>query len=143
MIIALLALALAMILGGLFTIFLGWDIVLVERGWTMVLAGSISAASGALLLGITAAISKLARIQAELARLPGALQSRSPDAAMPLAPAEPSARPPPPRPAGADEAGPDGGRPGAPPGGLERRGPCRGQAARPRRAFGRPSGRRP
>ena len=91
MIIALLALALAMILGGLFTIFLGWDIVLVERGWTMVLAGSISAASGALLLGITAAVSKLARIQAELARLPGALQSRSPDAAMPLAPVEPSA----------------------------------------------------
>jgi hypothetical protein len=91
MIIALLALALAMILGGLFTIFLGWDIVLVERGWTMVLAGSISAAGGALLLGITAAVSKLARIQAELARLHGAFQGGSPYAAMPLAPVEPSA----------------------------------------------------
>lgn len=69
MIIALMALAFAMILGGLLTAFFGWDIVLVERGWTMVIAGSISAASGALLLGITAAVSRLASIQAELARL--------------------------------------------------------------------------
>ncbi len=71
MIIALLALALAMILGGLATIFLGWDIVLVERGWTMVLAGSISAAAGAILLGIAGVISKLGRIQAQLTRLQG------------------------------------------------------------------------
>jgi hypothetical protein len=71
MIIALMALALAMIVGGLLTVFLGWDIVLVERGWTMVIAGTISAASGALLLGITAAISKLVSIQVELARLQG------------------------------------------------------------------------
>lgn len=71
MIIALLALAFAMIVGGLLAAFLGWDIVLVERGWTMVIAGSISAASGALLLGITAAVSKLARIQAQLAHLAG------------------------------------------------------------------------
>jgi hypothetical protein len=69
MIIALLALAFAMIVGGLLTAFFGWDIVLIERGWTMVIAGSFSAACGALLLGITAAVSKLARIQSELARL--------------------------------------------------------------------------
>ena len=66
MIIALLALALAMILGGLLAAFFGWDIVLVERGWTMVIAGSITAASGALLLGITAAVSKLAKIDKRL-----------------------------------------------------------------------------
>jgi hypothetical protein len=96
MIIALLALALAMILGGFFTIFLGWDIVLVERGWTMVLAGSISAAGGAVLLGITAAVSKLARIQAELARLHGTFQGRSLNAPMPLTSSmEPSAATPP------------------------------------------------
>ncbi len=71
MIIALLALAFAMILGGLLSVFFGWDIVLVERGWTMVLAGTISAASGALLLGITAALSRLAGIHDELARLQG------------------------------------------------------------------------
>ncbi|MEZ0171767.1 hypothetical protein [Microvirga sp. TS319] len=69
MIIALLALAFAMIVGGLLAAFFGWDIVLIERGWTMVIAGSFSAACGALLLGITAAVSKLARIQSELARL--------------------------------------------------------------------------
>ena len=69
MIIALFALAVAMILGGLLSAVLGWDIVLVERGWTMVIAGSIMAASGALLLGITAAVSKLVNIQAELMRL--------------------------------------------------------------------------
>jgi hypothetical protein len=66
MIIALLALALAMILGGLLAAFFGWDIVLVERGWTMVIAGSITAASGALLLGIAAAVSKLAKIEKRL-----------------------------------------------------------------------------
>jgi hypothetical protein len=69
MIIALLALAFAMILGGLVAAFFGWDIVLIERGWVMVLAGSFSAACGALLLGITAAVSRLTQIQAELARL--------------------------------------------------------------------------
>ncbi|WP_414471713.1 hypothetical protein [Microvirga sp. M2] len=69
MIIALLALAFAMIVGGLLAAFFGWDIVLIERGWTMVIAGSFSAGCGALLLGITAAVSKLARIQSELARL--------------------------------------------------------------------------
>lgn len=69
MIIALLALAFAMILGGLVAAFFGWDIVLIERGWVMVIAGTFSAACGALLLGITAAVSRLTQIQAELARL--------------------------------------------------------------------------
>ncbi|WP_114945531.1 hypothetical protein [Microvirga calopogonii] len=71
MIIALLALALAMIVGGLFAAFFGWDIVLVERGWTMVIAGSITAASGALLLGIAAAVSKLSKIEARLSQFQG------------------------------------------------------------------------
>ena len=86
MIIALVTLSFAMIVGGLLSAVLGWDIVLVERGWTMVLAGSISAASGAILLGITAAISKLSKIQAELARLHSGLNEAEPVA---LAEAEP------------------------------------------------------
>lgn len=69
MIIALLALAFAMILGGLLAAFFGWDIVLIERGWVMVIAGSFSAACGALLLGITAAVSRLTQILSELAHL--------------------------------------------------------------------------
>ncbi|MBA1158092.1 hypothetical protein [Microvirga mediterraneensis] len=66
MIIALLALAFAMIVGGLFAAFFGWDIVLVERGWTMVIAGSVTAASGALLLGIAAVVAKLSKIEKRL-----------------------------------------------------------------------------
>jgi hypothetical protein len=69
MVIALFALALAMIVGGVFAAVLGWDIVLVERGWTMVIAGSISAASGALLLGVATIVSRLSHIQGELMRL--------------------------------------------------------------------------
>jgi hypothetical protein len=69
MIIALLALAFAMIVGGLLAALFGWDIVLIERGWTMVIAGSFTAGCGALLLGITAVVSKLNRIQSELSRL--------------------------------------------------------------------------
>ena len=69
MIIALLALAVAMILGGLLTALFGWDIVLVERGWTMVIAGSVMAASGAILLGIAAAVSKLSGIQTLLSQM--------------------------------------------------------------------------
>ncbi|MGO4388896.1 hypothetical protein AB4Y85_15305 [Microvirga sp. 2YAF29] len=69
MIIALMALAFAMIVGGLLAAFFGWDIVLIERGWTMVIAGSFTAASGALLLGITAVVSRLSQIQSEIARL--------------------------------------------------------------------------
>lgn len=69
MIIALLAIAFAMIVGGLLAVVYGWDIVLVERGWTMVIAGSVMASGGALLLGIAAAVSRLARIETQLSRL--------------------------------------------------------------------------
>jgi hypothetical protein len=80
MTIALLALAFAMILGGLLAAFFGWDIVLVERGWTMVIAGSISAAGGAVLLGLAAAVSKLSRIHRELAHLQDRLGDAAPAA---------------------------------------------------------------
>jgi hypothetical protein len=58
-----------MIVGGVFAVALGWDIVLLERGWTMVIAGSIGAGSGAVLLGITGVIARLSRIRSELASL--------------------------------------------------------------------------
>ena len=77
MIIALLALAFAMIVGGLFAAFFGWDIVLVERGWTMVIAGSVMAASGALLLGIVAAVSKLAKIETRLLQIQGGIDEEA------------------------------------------------------------------
>ncbi|MBF9232028.1 hypothetical protein [Microvirga alba] len=80
MIIALFALSVAMIVGGLLAAVLGWDIVLVERGWTMVIAGTVTAASGAVLLGITAAVSKLKKIQLELMRLHTGLSEAEPAA---------------------------------------------------------------
>jgi hypothetical protein len=69
MIIALYALAFAMIAGGLFAAVLGWDIVLVERGWTMVISGIVGASSGALLIGLASVVSRLGHIQQELARI--------------------------------------------------------------------------
>ncbi len=81
MIIALLALACAMIVGGLLAAFFGWDIVLVERGWTMVIAGTVSAASGAVLLGVAAAVSKLSKIAAQLSRLQGSFHDEGAAAA--------------------------------------------------------------
>lgn len=83
MVVALFALSLAMIVGGLFAVVLGWDIVLLERGWTMVIAGSVAAGSGAVLLGLAVAASRLGRIRAELAELRDALRL----GAMPTPPA--------------------------------------------------------
>jgi len=91
MIIALLALAFAMIVGGVFAAFFGWDIVLVERGWTMVIAGSVMAASGALLLGIAAAVSKLAKIETRLRQIQAGIDEEAlpeaPKSAKDLSPA--------------------------------------------------------
>lgn len=81
--IALFAIAGAMIVGGLLATFLGWDIVLVERGWTMVIAGSVFAASGALLLGIAVAVSRLTQMHAELTRLHASLNEEEPLARQP------------------------------------------------------------
>jgi len=67
MVVALLLLSLAMILGGGLAVVLGWDIVLLERGWAMVIAGSVCAAGGAVLLGIAAVAARLGRIRSELA----------------------------------------------------------------------------
>ena len=68
MVVALLALAAAMIVGGLVAVVQGYDIVLLERGWTLVISGSVCATGGALLLGLSTVLSRLGRIQAELVK---------------------------------------------------------------------------
>src|SRR4051812_47279175 len=68
MVIALLALAVAMIAGGGVAVVQGYDIVLLERGWTLVISGSVCATGGAILLGLTMVLTRLGRIQAELVR---------------------------------------------------------------------------
>jgi hypothetical protein len=56
-------LALAMIASGATAIYSGGLIIAVERGWAMVIAGSVCASSGAILLGIAVAASRLKRIR--------------------------------------------------------------------------------
>lgn len=69
MVLALYVLAGVMAAGGLAAIYSGSDIIVMERGWTMVIAGSVIAASGALLGGIATAVARLQNVEAQLARL--------------------------------------------------------------------------
>jgi hypothetical protein len=68
MVIALFALAVAMVVGGLAAIVQGYEIVLLERGWTLVISGSVFAAGGALLAGVAMAVARLGQIRTELVR---------------------------------------------------------------------------
>jgi hypothetical protein len=67
MVIALFVLALAMIVGGTAAVLQGWDIVLLEHGWSLVVAGSVFASGGAILLGIAAAVGRLGHLRSDLA----------------------------------------------------------------------------
>jgi hypothetical protein len=69
MVLALYVLAGVMTVGGLAAIYSGSDIIVMERGWTMVIAGSVIAASGVLLGGIATAVARLQGLQGEFARL--------------------------------------------------------------------------
>jgi hypothetical protein len=69
MVVALFALAAAMFFGGLTAVVQGYDIVLLERGWTLVIAGSVCATGGALLAGLAVAVARLGRIRNELVHL--------------------------------------------------------------------------
>src|SRR5918997_1381536 len=69
MVLALYVLAGVMTAGGLAAIYSGSDIIVMERGWTMVIAGSVVAASGALLAGIATAVARLQSLEGEFARL--------------------------------------------------------------------------
>jgi hypothetical protein len=59
--------AIAMIAIGGAAIVFGSEIVLVERGWSMLIAGSVGASSGAVLLGIATVARILRRLQTVLA----------------------------------------------------------------------------
>lgn len=73
MIVALTVLALLMLIGGLAAVVQGIPFVRLEVGWTMVIAGTVGASGGAVLLGITAAVARLARIERALSeRAPAA-----------------------------------------------------------------------
>jgi hypothetical protein len=69
MVIALYMFALALIVGGAGVVAQGYGIVLNERGWTMVIAGTVAATGGFLLLGIATIAARLVRVEHELADL--------------------------------------------------------------------------
>ena len=66
-------LGLAMMVTGLAAIYSGSLFVGIERGWTMVVAGSIGFSAGAILLGIGAVLRRLKRIEKATKRLTGIL----------------------------------------------------------------------
>ncbi len=66
MVILLCILAVGMIATGLAAMAFGMSIVQVERGWTMVISGTVGASGGAVLLGIALAADRLGRIAHEM-----------------------------------------------------------------------------
>ena len=69
MVLALYVLAGVMAAGGLIAIYSGSDIIVMERGWTMVIAGSVFTACGAVLAGIATAVARLQTLHGDFGRL--------------------------------------------------------------------------
>ncbi len=69
MVIVLVGVALAMIAGGAWAALQGYEIIIQERGWTLLIAGVTVASIGTVLLGIAAAVMRLGAIRGELGRL--------------------------------------------------------------------------
>ena len=66
MVILLCILAVAMIATGVLAMAFGMSIVQVERGWTMVISGTVGASAGVMLLGLAAAVHRLGRVAGEM-----------------------------------------------------------------------------
>jgi hypothetical protein len=92
MIVALYTVAVAMMVGGAAALFQGYGIVMIERGWTLVIAGAIAVGSGGVLAGIAHLAQRLARIQTDVAKLRERFARLDP-AAMPIGPTVGSAMP--------------------------------------------------
>jgi hypothetical protein len=92
MIVALYAVAVAMMVGGAAALFQGYGIVMIERGWTLVIAGAIAVGSGGVLAGIAHLAQRLARIETDVSRLRERFARLDP-AAMPSGPTVGSAMP--------------------------------------------------
>jgi hypothetical protein len=69
MVVVLYAVAIAMVLGGAAAAIHGYGIIMVERGWTLVIAGAVLASGGAVLAGVAQLGSRVAAIQRDTARL--------------------------------------------------------------------------
>jgi hypothetical protein len=109
MVVALYLIALAMIGAGAACVAYGYGIILNERGWTMVISGSVVASAGLVLVGLAVTAGRVKRLQQEFAALRdnlGRAGAGVPTRPVPPPAAEaaaPAVRPPPPRAAGRDE----------------------------------------
>ena len=61
-------LALAMIAGGVYLALDGYSMIVLERGWSLLIAGSTIGSLGAALLGIAFAVLRLGQVRSELVR---------------------------------------------------------------------------
>jgi hypothetical protein len=102
MVLALYVLAGVMVAGGLTAIYSGSDIIVMERGWTMVIAGSVFTTGGTIVAGIATAVARLQSLEGEFAHLSDRLGRPQAPSFAPAAnmdserasPAEPSSAPP-------------------------------------------------
>ncbi|WP_442753537.1 hypothetical protein ACNHKD_11040 [Methylocystis sp. JAN1] len=79
------ALGLALAAGGLYAMWTGWDMILLERGWSLFIAGSVALSGGVVTIA-------LGRVIAHLARLGAGVMAAA--ALVPRGEAEPSPSPP-------------------------------------------------
>ncbi|MCG6121417.1 MAG: hypothetical protein MEP57_01725 [Microvirga sp.] len=70
MIIALYCVAAAMVFGGVYAALIGWEYVIIERGWTQVLVGTMAATGGVLLAGLATLVDAVRRVERRLAAAP-------------------------------------------------------------------------
>ncbi len=75
-----------MMLAGLYGLVMGWDIIMVERGWSQFIAGATAFSSGVIVLAITYAARQLKKLRSEIAGLVVEVDEPAP-VAMPQAPA--------------------------------------------------------
>jgi hypothetical protein len=99
MVVVLYLIALVMIGAGAAAIAYGWGIVLNERGWSMVISGSVVLSGGCVLLGIAVIAWRVRKVQRELAAFREGLARLGPGLptrpVLPLGEAVPAAVPPP------------------------------------------------
>lgn len=91
MVIALVALALVMLVGGVASVVQGFPYVRLESGLAMVIGGASAASAGAVLLGLAAAVERLRRI--ELAVQAGGWALRPGEPSLNIAPLPPATAP--------------------------------------------------
>lgn len=67
--IVLYALAAVLMLAGVYGLVMGWDIILVERGWSQFIAGATSFSAGAIILALLHVARQVDRLRGDLAGL--------------------------------------------------------------------------